>query len=122
MLDKCIKSGFDRKLVKDMISITRQWKDRFSPPVVSTTKPEQRLVWATQFPKLLKLSQKEKDLNPKAMITYKRPMTLAGYLTNYRTIAHNTPSETGSKGTAQTRLRRVCANSPQPILQTRLGT
>ena len=95
--EKCIKSGFDKNLVKDMISITKQWKDRFSPPTESTTKPEQRLVWATQFPKLLKLSHKEKELNPKAMITFKRPITLAGLLTNYRTIAHGIPSDTGSR-------------------------
>jgi len=32
-------------------------------------------VWATSFPHLKTLTEKEENLNPKAMITYKRPIT-----------------------------------------------
>ena len=37
----------------------------------------------------MKLTRKERTLNPQALVTYKRPTILAGYLTNYRTLAHN---------------------------------
>jgi hypothetical protein len=95
--DKCIKSGFDKNLVKDMVNLTKQWKDRFSPPIVSKPKSESRLVWTTQFPKLLKLTNKEKNLNQKAMVSYKRPMTLAAHITNYRKVAHEITSAKGSQ-------------------------
>ena len=90
--EKCLRSGFNKNLVNDMIDLTKQWKERFSPPPSpesSITKSESRLVWTTQFPKLLKLNSKEKNLNQKAMVSYKRPLTLAGHLTNYRKVAHS---------------------------------
>jgi len=49
-------------------------------------------VWATSFPHLLTLTQKEKKekkLKPKAMITYKRPTTIGQKLTNYKDLALN---------------------------------
>ena len=85
---KCLKSCFNEKLVEDMINITKMWKERFSPP--TPTNKIKKSVWATHFPSLLRLSTKEKDLNPKALVTYKRPATISGFLTNYRELAHNT--------------------------------
>jgi len=38
---------------------------------------------------LLTLTQKEKKLNPRAMITYKRPTTIGQKLTNYKDLALN---------------------------------
>jgi len=35
------------------------------------------------------LTQKEKNLNPKAMITYKRPTTIGQQVTNYKELALN---------------------------------
>ena len=40
-------------------------------------------------PHLLTLTQKEKKLNPKAMITCKRPTTIGQKLTNYKDLALN---------------------------------
>ena len=42
-------------------------------------------VWTTNFPNLLKLTKKERQLNPNVM-KYKRPQTLATLLTNYKIL------------------------------------
>jgi len=47
------------------------------------------LVWASGLPHLLKLNQKERSLQPKAMITFKRPPALSDYLTNYKRITYD---------------------------------
>ena len=57
-----------------MIALASAWEDRLRPP--KSDKKEDPQVWATSFPHLLTLTQKEKKLNPKAMITYKRPTTI----------------------------------------------
>jgi len=43
-------------------------------------------VWATStsFPNLITLTKREKNLNPKAMITYKRPTTIGQLFTTYK--------------------------------------
>jgi hypothetical protein len=94
---KCFKSGFNRKLVQKMINITKLWTDRFTPPKSSSTNKKRKTVWATSFPRLLKLTTRERELNPKALITYKRPQTLSQQLTNYKALAHKSTSiPTGS--------------------------
>ena len=99
--EKCLKSGFNKKMVKNMIKITQKWTDRFSPPDQKQQKrKEERTVWATSFPNQLKLSTKERSINNKAVITYRRPPTLGQCLTKYKSIAHNpnSPSTNGSSG------------------------
>ena len=72
-----------------MLETTKKWKDRFRPPTKKITRPKENLtVWTTNFPNLLKLTDGEKQLNPNAMIAYKRPQTLSTLLTNYKIIAH----------------------------------
>ena len=44
-------------------------------------------VWATSFPHLITLTHREKNLNTKAMITYKRPTTIGQLLTSYKYLA-----------------------------------
>ena len=88
--EKCLKSGFNKKMVHKMIKIASEWTDRFSPP--NNDKKQQqdeRSVWATSFPNQLKLSTRERSLNSKATITYRRPPTLGQHLTRYKAIAHN---------------------------------
>ena len=88
---KCLNSYFCKELVIDMIEITKQWKERFGPPKNNRKQnilKENISIWTTNFPNLLKLTKKEKQLNPNTMITYKRPNTLATLLTNYKIIAH----------------------------------
>ena len=45
-------------------------------------------IWTTNFPKLLKLTKKERQLNPNVLITYKRPQTIATLLTNYKILGN----------------------------------
>ena len=61
-------------MTNDMIALASIWEDRLRPP--KCDKKEDPQVWATSLPHLLTLTQKEKKLNPKAMITYKRPTTI----------------------------------------------
>ena len=94
--DKCLKSCFCKALVEDMLKITEEWKDRFGPPVRKTRKTNENInVWATNFPQLLKLSKKEKQLSPNAMVTFKRPQTLSTLITNYKALAHKVSVEEG---------------------------
>ena len=51
-----------------------------------------RIVWATQFTKLLQLSNQEKTLKPEAVIVYKNPPTLATKLTNYKQLSQILPN------------------------------
>jgi len=60
-------------MVKDIISRAKGWNERKSP---GKSRPkDELLVKASGFPYLLKLSQRERSLQPKAMIMYKRPQT-----------------------------------------------
>ena len=82
-------------MTNDMIALGRlrprrlrsNWEDRLRPP--KCDKKEDAQVWATSFPHLLTLTRKEKKLNPKAMITYKRPTTIEQKLKNYKDLALN---------------------------------
>ena len=92
LCSKALKSQFPKKMVKDVISRAKGWTERKSPE--KSREKGELLVWASGFPHLLKLSQRERSLQPQAMITYKRPPALRDYLTNYKRIAndqHATP-------------------------------
>ena len=69
------------------LSLASNWEDRLRPPKYD--KKEDPQGWATSFPHLLTLTQKEKKLNPKAMITCKRLTTIGQKLTNYKDLALN---------------------------------
>ena len=56
-----------------MIALASNWEDRLWPP--KCDKKEDPQAWATSFPHLLTLTHKKK-LKPKAMITYKRSITI----------------------------------------------
>ena len=86
---KCLKSCFSKALVDDMIKITVEWKDRFGPPMKKAREVNENVsIWTTNFPKLLKLTNKERELNPNVLVAYKRPQTIATLLTNYKIQAH----------------------------------
>ena len=94
--ERCIKSHFCKSLVVEMLEVTKKWKDRFKPPTKKITRTNENLtVWTTNFPNLLKLTDKEKQTNPNAMVAYKRPQTLSTLLTNYKIIAHKVNVERG---------------------------
>ena len=58
-------------LTENMLEIAKHWEDRFEPK--SQHHKKNRIVWATQFTKLLQLSNQEKKLKPKAAIVYRNP-------------------------------------------------
>ena len=85
--DKCFRSNFNQKMTENMLKIAKYWEDRFEPK-----HKKNRIVWATQFTKLLQLSNQEKKLKLKAAIVYKNPTTLATKLTNYKKLSQILPN------------------------------
>ena len=64
--DICFRSNFYQKMTENMLEIAKHWEDRFEPK--SQHHKKNRIVWATQFTKLLQLSNQEKKLKPEAAI------------------------------------------------------
>ena len=93
-------------MTNDMIALASNWEDRLRPP--KCDKKEDPQVWATSFPHLLTLTQKEKKLNPKAMITYKRPTTIGQKLTNYKDLALNKTRKQTKGGSRPCELCALC--------------
>ena len=85
--EKCYRSHFNKKLTNKIIKLASRWTDRFHPNVI---KKKKRIMWTTLFPKLLKLTSKEKSLKPEATVTYRNPPTLSNNLLNYKQIAFQT--------------------------------
>lgn len=85
---KCIDSGFNKAMVRDMIQQAFTWENRLTPPI-QHERNKDRTIWASSFYNLMKLTAREKELKPTSTIVYKKPQTLASHLTNYKRIAHN---------------------------------
>ena len=62
-------------MTENMLEIIKHWDNRFKPK--SPHYRKNRIIWVTQFTKLLQLSNQEKKLKPEAAIAYKIPPTLA---------------------------------------------
>ena len=78
---KCINSHFCKGLIVEMLEITKNWKDRCRPPTKKTKPTKENVtIWTINFLNLLKLTETEKQLNPNAMIAYKRSQTLSTLL------------------------------------------
>jgi len=69
-------------MANDMIAMASNWEERLRAP--KAEKKDVPQVWATSFPHLITLTKREKNLNPKAMTTYKRPTIIGHLLTNYK--------------------------------------
>jgi len=80
--EKAIRSSFPLDMTNDMIATASNWEERLRAP--KDKKKDDPQVWATSFPNLITLTKREKNLNPKAMITYKRPTTIGQLLTSYK--------------------------------------
>ena len=57
--EKAIRSKFPLNMTNGMIALASDWEDRLRPP--KCDKKEDPQVWATSFPHLLTLTQKEKS-------------------------------------------------------------
>jgi len=83
--EKAIRSSFPLDMTNDMIAMASNWEERLQAP--KGEKKNDPQVWATSFPHLITLTKREKYLNPKAMITCKRPTTIGQLLANYKHLA-----------------------------------
>jgi len=83
--EKAILSNFPLAMTNDMIAMASNWEERLRAP--NGDKKNDPQVWATSFPHLITLTEREKKLYPKAMMTYKRPTTIGQLLTNYKHLA-----------------------------------
>ena len=68
-----------------MIAMASNLEERLRTPKCG--KKDEPQVWATSLPHLITPNREKKKLNPKAMITYKRPKTIGQILTNYKHLA-----------------------------------
>nr|CAB3263300.1 uncharacterized protein LOC108950347 [Phallusia mammillata] len=93
---KCRRSCFPFKVYSAIITAAAQWKERFAPPT-SRLRNEKRIVWATSFTNILRLTDRERQLKPSACVVYKRPFTIGAALMRYKVLAHETEdNKTGS--------------------------
>ena len=83
--DKCLRSHFNKQMVMETTSSISGWKRDFDKK--KTKKEGKRITWATQFKNIICLNRKEKELAPRAAVTYCRPPTLGSQITNYKFIA-----------------------------------
>ena len=90
---KAIRSRVPLYMANDMIAIASNWEERLRAP--KCEKKDDPQVWGTSFPDLITLTKREKNLNMKAMITYKRPTTIGQLHTNCK---HPWASERYSPG------------------------
>ena len=68
LYSKALNSQFPKRMVKVIISRAKGWIERKS--LEKSRERGELLVWASGFSYLLKLSQRERSLQPMAMITY----------------------------------------------------
>ena len=126
MKQKYLKSKFNPELVEETIANV-SWelmvqKENNNRNQKETKEPERkpRIVWATQFKNIMKLSNKEKDLAPQATITYCKPSTLGNALKNYKQISRNDKTNT-NYGTKKCKRCGLCGhhgNLKNMVLET----
>ena len=80
--NKCFKSKCSKTLTSKIIKLAESWVDRFHPVNNSKLKEnkQNKIVWVTQFPKLLRSSLVEKRLQSNVMLAYKHPQTLGNFV------------------------------------------
>ena len=86
--DKCLSSGFNKKVTQNMIQKVSTWTERFGPNNQKKQTEKNPVPWATGVPQFLQLNDKERSIKPEANVIYKRPACLANTLTKYKTLAH----------------------------------
>ena len=94
---KCQRSNFKEKLIQDTFEKINNQSEHNGKKKYETTN-RKNTYWTTSFKSLIKLDKKEQDLVKTAKITYARPSTLSGILTNYKTISQNKESRLNKKG------------------------
>ena len=70
-------------MVKRILRIAHSCKERFGPQQSKTEQEFDKVIWATSFTDLIKLTHNDKSLMPKAQVVYKKQKSFKGMLTNY---------------------------------------
>ena len=71
--DKCLSSGFNKKVTQTMIQKVSTWTERFGPTNQKKQTEKNPIPWATSFPQFLQLTDKERSIKPEANVIYKTP-------------------------------------------------
>ena len=74
--DKAILSNFPKKLTNRIITTASSWSSRFPPDLTTPTSSKEILAWSTAHPSLLKLSERQRELKPSAVVTLKKTANL----------------------------------------------
>ena len=79
---KALKSNFPKKLTNRLIENASTWTARF-PPNINNDDDSKILPWATAHPKLLALLERQHELKPIAVVTFKKPANLSTHLIHF---------------------------------------
>ena len=82
---KAINSNFKHRDVDKVLEETKNWTSRWPP--VKPKVIENPITWATANPTFLCLTEKERKLNNKAMISFKKPKALKNLLLRHKRTA-----------------------------------
>ena len=86
--DKCLSSGFNKKVIQTMIQKVSTWTERFGSTNQKKQTEKNPIPCATRFPQFLQPTDKERSIKPKANVICKRPPCQTNTLTKYKTLAH----------------------------------
>ena len=84
--NKCIKSSFEDKLVRETIQEIKTKIDEDVNNVRDKKNKNNMITWTTQFKNIIKLNKNERELAPNSLITFCKPQTLANHLLNYKEV------------------------------------
>lgn len=86
---KALRSCFPKHLTNRIISTAATWESRFPPSRNNCKETDPKIMtWATSHPKLLKLSERQQELKPAAVVTFKKPANLSTHLIHFRKLCH----------------------------------
>ena len=86
---KANSSDFPKKMTKDILSVAKTWENQFPPPKTESTEDENTMLpWATSHPAHLKLSNRQRELKPSAMVTFKKGPNLSTKFVKFRKLCH----------------------------------
>ena len=85
---KAHNSDFPRKMTNEILSVAKTWENQFPPPKQPNTEENSMLPWATSHPAHLKLSNRQRELKPSAMVTFKKGPNLSTKFVKFRKLCH----------------------------------
>ena len=91
--EKALRSNFPKLLTKRIVNTASLWESRFAPSRQNGEETETKiLTWATAHPKLITLSERQHELKPAAVVTFKKPANLSTHLIHFRKLCHKRAS------------------------------